>query len=90
MATTQTTLQESMDILIGWLTDSGQKASTLTIIETFLLQLSPFWASDLAFTFNLCTQFIEDMSHYVEVWLWWVYDGCVMVGGGGGVLIFRD
>ncbi|XP_005098211.1 serine/threonine-protein kinase SMG1 [Aplysia californica] len=53
---------EVADILIGWLIDPTQSMLLLEHISAALVQLQPFWISDIQFSVMLLGQFTEDLE----------------------------
>ncbi|XP_028517043.1 serine/threonine-protein kinase SMG1 [Exaiptasia diaphana] len=58
--------RDTVDILVGWHIDTSQQESLTRHTSECLIQLHPYWASDIAFSLTLLGQFLEDMEAYAE------------------------
>lgn len=61
------TLQDTVDILVGWHIDSTQRNGVIDFTSKALISFKRFWKSDQSFTQELLGQFLEDMEAYAEV-----------------------
>ena len=61
------TLQDTVDILVGWHIDSSQQDKVTDFTSKALISFRQFWVSNQDFTRELLGQFLEDMEAYAEV-----------------------
>lgn len=58
--------RDTVDILVGWHIDTSQQTSLTSYTSECLVKLHDYWASDIAFSLTLLSQFLEDMEAYAE------------------------
>ncbi|XP_020622719.1 serine/threonine-protein kinase SMG1-like isoform X2 [Orbicella faveolata] len=58
--------RDTVDILVGWHIDTSQQNSLTSYTSECLVKLHDYWASDIAFSLTLLSQFLEDMEAYAE------------------------
>lgn len=60
------TLQDTIDIMVGWHIDSTQPSHVADFSSVCLRSLSDYWIQDIKFTVNLLTQILEDAQMYSD------------------------
>lgn len=63
----QHSLQNTVDILVGWHIDTQQQSSLINYISSSLVSLRDFWVEEMVFSVELLKQFLEDMEAYSNV-----------------------
>lgn len=60
-------LKDMVDILVGWHLDHSQRETVIHFTSNALISFQSFWSTDVTFTFNLLSQFLEDMETHIIV-----------------------